>query len=83
MSLKLFASFRRVPTGCWRAVRAVKMCPVKALNKMFEMQFQRLGGCLEAPQRNTFPVQREHQMAKWYRTKESEANRHVSPMVDT
>lgn len=35
----------------------------KPKNKMFEKQFQRLGGCLEAPQRNTFPVQCEHQMA--------------------
>lgn len=61
----------------------VEMCPVKALNKMFEMQFQRLGGCLEAPQRNTFPAQREQQMVPWCRTKESEANRHVSSMADT
>lgn len=59
------------------------MCPVKALNKMFEMQFQRPGSCLEAPPRNIFPVQPEHQMALRYGTKESEANRHVSPMADT
>lgn len=43
---------------------AVEMCPVKTLNKIFEKQFQRLGGCLEAPQRNTFPVQLEHQIAQ-------------------
>lgn len=59
-----FTSFRGLPAGELCELWAVEMCPVKALNKMFEMQFQRLEVCLEAPQRNTFPVQRKNQMAQ-------------------
>lgn len=50
---------------------------------MFEMQFQRLRGCLEAPQRSTYPVQRQHQMAQWCWAKEPGANKHDSPMADS
>lgn len=73
----------RVATGELWSLWAIEPCPVRALNKMFEMQFQRLWGCLEAPQRSTYPVQRQHQMAQWCWAKEPGANKHDSPMADT
>lgn len=83
MSLGLFSLFKGVPAEEIWELWMVETRLCRPLNKMFEMQFQRLEVCLEAPQRKTFSVQPEHQMASWCSTKDSEANRYVTSIVNT